>query len=79
MATSLLIRNLGADTKKRLRLRAAEKGHSMEQEAREILDRALATEEPEHFVDRIRRRVEKYGGIDIPEIPRHRMRDPIKF
>lgn len=38
---SLTIRNLDDDIKSRLRVRAAQQGHSMEQEARVILDTAL--------------------------------------
>ncbi len=36
---SITIRNLADDTKKRLRLRAAEHGRSLEAEVRDILDR----------------------------------------
>lgn len=38
---SLTIRNVDDDVKSRLRLRAAEHGHSMEEEVREILREAL--------------------------------------
>ena len=34
---SMTIRNLSDDIKRRLRIQAAEHGHSMEEEAREIL------------------------------------------
>ena len=79
--STLLIRKLPEGTKSRLRVRATRNGRSMEQEAREILNRALVSDEPEdlHFVDRIRRHVEKWGGIDIPEIPREPAPEPIKF
>jgi plasmid stability protein len=39
---SITIRNLEDDLKRRLRMRAAEHGHSMEEEAREILRQAVA-------------------------------------
>jgi antitoxin FitA len=39
---SILIRNLPEATKQRLRIRAAEKGHSMEEEARGLIERGLA-------------------------------------
>lgn len=72
---SLLIRRLDYETKERLCIRAARNGHSMEQEAREILQRAVASERPagecEHLVDAIRRRFEPLGGVDLP-IPRRR-------
>lgn len=38
---SLTIRNLGDELKERLRVRAAKHGHSMEEEARIILRRAI--------------------------------------
>ena len=38
---SMTIRNLSDDIKQRLRIRAAEHGHSMEEEARTILRAAL--------------------------------------
>lgn len=43
---TLTIRNLDDDVKLKLRMRAAERGVSMEQEAREALARAVATEKP---------------------------------
>jgi len=80
MAT-LLIRNLNDRTKARLRTRAAKKGHSMEQEARELLARELARAEPEeeHLVDRIRRSLKRSGGGDIPYVPRELYREPPDF
>ncbi len=39
---SLTIRNLEEDTKERLRVRAAQNGHSMEEEARAILRATVA-------------------------------------
>lgn len=42
----LSIRNLSPEVHKRLRVRAARAGHSMEAEARAILTRAVAEEEP---------------------------------
>jgi plasmid stability protein len=44
MAT-LLIRNLDDAVRDKLRVRAAERGHSMEEEARSILASAIETEE----------------------------------
>jgi len=43
---SILIRNLDDDVKKRLRLRAAGNGRSMEAEAREILSRNVDAPAP---------------------------------
>jgi plasmid stability protein len=84
MASSLLIRDLGEETKKQLRIRAARKGHSMAREAREILKQAVVAEHREdpnemHLVDRIRQTMKRSGGVVLPKIPRHPMRDPVKF
>jgi antitoxin FitA len=76
--SSILIRQLDEETKRRLRIRAARLGHSMEQEAREILRRSLVSENPQalHIVDEIRRRIAPLGGLDLPVIPRGPMPDP---
>jgi plasmid stability protein len=44
----------------------------MEEEARDILHCALAesAKPSEHLVDRIRRRVEKFGGVELELPPR---------
>ena len=76
--STILIRRLDEETKRRLRVRAARQGHSMEQEAREILRRSMATESPAgtHFVDEIRRRIAPLGGMDLPVIPRGPIPEP---
>ena len=53
---SITIRQLPETTKRKLRIRAAEHGRSMEQEAREILQAELAktTEPPKDIVKAIR-------------------------
>ena len=70
--SSIVIRQLDEETKSRLRVRAARKGHSMEQEARDILKRALVSEGAArvHLVDAIRRRIQPLGGVNLPKIPR---------
>ena len=72
---SITIRQLDESTKRKLRLRAAHHGRSMEQEAREILKTTLSQDEqrPKDLVESIRRRFAKYGGVDL-KIPR---REPI--
>lgn len=56
---SITIRKLDDDLKQRLRIRAAEHGHSMEQEARDILRAALTRPETgEEVVRRARARFE---------------------
>lgn len=43
---SIIIRNLEDDVKSRLKLRAATRGHSMEEEARDILRRSVGASDP---------------------------------
>jgi plasmid stability protein len=70
MAT-LTIRNLDEDLKIRLRVEAAAHGHSMEEEARHILRRALCVRRSETGLgSRIRRRFEVHGGVDLELPPR---------
>jgi antitoxin FitA len=75
MAT-LTIRQLDDKTKSKLRVRAAQHGRSMEQEAREILRSALRTSPTarENLGKAIRERFAPLGGVDL-ELPR---RDPIR-
>jgi plasmid stability protein len=79
---SLIIRRLEEEVKVRLRIRAAEHGHSMEEEAREILRRALLPE-PEmetDFVTAVRSLFAPLGYVDDLEIPaREAMRELPKF
>jgi antitoxin FitA len=75
MAT-LTIRQLDDKTKSKLRVRAAQHGRSMEQEAREILRSALRTSPAarENLGKAILERFAPLGGVDL-ELPR---RDPIR-
>ncbi len=72
---SITIRNLDDNVKKRLRLRAAEHGRSMEEEARELLNSGLQSTPQNHertgldLWNDIRRIVEPFGGIEL-DIPR---------
>jgi len=77
MAT-ITIRQLEENTKRKLRMRAARHGRSMEQEAREILKSALSQpeEQSKDLVESIRRRFAKYGGVDLKIPPRGPIRDP---
>jgi antitoxin FitA len=69
---SITIRRLPDDTKRRLRIRAAKNGHSMEQEARELLEASLAQpdREPVNIGEAIRRRFAPLGGVDLKIPPR---------
>ena len=74
---SITIRQLEETTKRKLRMRAARHGRSMEQEAREILKRAVnEPEEQPDLGEAIRRRFAKYGGVDLKIPPREPMREP---
>ena len=75
---SITIRRLPENTKRRLRIRAARNGRSMEQEARELLEAALARNEPksENLGQIIHRRFAALGGVDLKIPPRGPIRDP---
>jgi plasmid stability protein len=81
---SITIRRLPEATKRKLRIRAAEHGRSMEQEAREILRIELnkaveASNTPKtgkELVESIRRRFAPLGGVDLEIPPRGPIRDP---
>jgi antitoxin FitA len=75
---SITIRKLPEITKRRLRLRAARNGRSMEQEARELLEQSLAKAEiePENLGEAIHRRFAALGGIELEIPPRGPIRDP---
>ncbi len=80
--SSITIRNLDPAIKERLRMRAAEHGHSMEAEVRSILQTTL--KEPQrapalNLYERIRALVDPLGGIDLELPPREPARDPPKF
>ena len=78
---SITIRNLDDSVKSKLRIRAAQHGHSMEEEARDILRAALEQERrpPINLADAIRRRIEPLGGVDLEPLPREPVREPPKF
>jgi plasmid stability protein len=80
MAT-LTIRNLDGALKERLRIRAAQHGHSMEAEVREILQQTL--KEPERpevdLYQRVRSRFAPLGGVDLDLPPRELAREPPRF
>ncbi|AWP24714.1 MAG: plasmid stabilization protein [Gammaproteobacteria bacterium] len=69
---SITIRNLDEDIKARLRVRAACRGHSMEEEARSILRAALRRESGpgQNLVERIRARFAPLGDIALPQVER---------
>jgi antitoxin FitA len=78
---SITIRDIDDRLKGRLRVQAAHHGHSMEEEAREILRAALSTARPRNgsLVDSIRARIEPLGGIELEIAPREAMREPVNL
>ena len=78
---SLTIRNLDDALKVELRVRAAQHGRSMEEEARVILRSGLSRDRQpkKHLAEAIHERFAALGGIDLPEIPRSGSRDPPDF
>lgn len=75
---SITIRNLEPATKNSLRIRAARRGHSMEEEARQILRRALAetSGESANLYDLIRSTIDPLGGLELDLPARGPMRKP---
>ena len=78
MAT-LTIRNLNSETKAKLRQIAAEHGHSMEEEARRILDRAVNREGKKGLGTEIAQMFAELGGVDLPIPSRSSARTPAIF
>ena len=74
---SITVRNLDEGLKRRLRIRAAENGRSMEQEARVILRAALLQEaaRDKDLANTIHARFAPYGGVQLELPPRDPMRE----
>lgn len=80
MAT-LTIRDLDEALKRSLRIRAASRNRSMEEEARQILRAALLEVPPPRgdLASRIRARFAKLGDVELPIAEREPMRAPPTF
>ena len=77
---SITIRNLDDTLKRSLRIRAAEHGRSMEEEAREILRQAVGRRATvENLGEAIHRRFAALGGVDLDLPPREPMPKPPRF
>ncbi len=78
---SITVRNLDDELKRRLRIRAAENGRSMEQEAREILKAALEEEAApdRNLATAIHELFRPFGGVELEIPPRQPMREPPRF
>lgn len=80
--SSITIRNLDPALKERLRVRAAEHGHSMEAEARRILQNTLSApprRPGRSLYERIHDRFAALGGIDLELPSRGPGREPPGF
>jgi plasmid stability protein len=75
---SITIRNLETETKRKLKIRAAMNGRSMEQEAREILKSTLAqtSRRKANLAERIHEIFGPLGGVELERLPRDPVRDP---
>jgi antitoxin FitA len=79
MAT-LTIRRLDPAVKERLRVRAAQRGHSMEEEARRILSESCAQPpREENLADIALRLFGEEHGVDLELPPRETGREPPSF
>jgi plasmid stability protein len=78
---SITIRNLDEALKRKLRLRAAYRNTSMEDEARDILRTTLwqETAQTGNLADAIRARLEPLGGVELRLPRREAMREPPGF
>ena len=77
---SITVRNLDEPLKKRLRLRAARNGHSMEEEVRVILKTTLGDPTPTADLgEAIHRRFAKFGGVELVLPEREPIREPPDF
>jgi plasmid stability protein len=80
--SSITVRNLDPAIKERLRVRAAEHGHSMEAEVRHILQTALTERDHRkggNLFARIQARFAPLGGVDLTLPPRTPAREPPHF
>jgi len=78
---TIVIRQPDAQLMAGLRRRAARNGHSIEDEARDILRSVLSQEAggTVNLADAIRQRFAPLGGVDLPDMPREAIREPPGF
>lgn len=77
---SITIRNLDDGVKRKLRVRAATNGRSMEEEARTILRAAVDEEDSKRGLGtRVHELFKPLGGVKLEIPPREPMREPPRF
>ncbi len=79
--STLTIRNIEPSVKKRLRVRAARSGRSMEAELRHIIGETVGGDrwrEP-NLAEAIRKRFEPFGGVDLEPPPSVPVGEPPAF
>ena len=80
LVATMTIRNIDDQLKARLRVRAAEHGRSMEEEARDILRQVVGQPiAPKNLGQAIHARFVAVGGIDLPPTKRSPMRTTPDF
>ena len=79
--TSIIVRNLDEALKRRLRIRAARNGRSLEAEVLEILQTTLSHHPalPENLATATRARFAPLGGVELDLPPRAPMHTPPRF
>ena len=80
MAT-IMVRNLDESLRQRLRLRAAQHGHSLEEEIHDILRAALGQEKSpvRNLGTALHELFKPFGGVELDIPPREPMREPPRF
>jgi len=78
---SITIRNVDGALRTRLRLRAAQHGRSLQDEAREILRTGLSRNPAQatNLAAAIRSRFAPLGGVELPPTPRQAIRPTPKW
>jgi plasmid stability protein len=78
---SITVRKLNVSVKRKLRLRAASEGHSLEEEVRRILTQAAEQRSsvPMNLAQAIMDIVDPVGGIELDLPPRTPEREPPRF
>lgn len=74
---SIMVRNLDEDVKRRLRVRAARHGRSMEAEVRAILEESVSQQD--NFAEALMGTFGELGGVELDLPPRTAQPRPLDF